>query len=171
MTRKLLIAAAVLLVGASLAGATTLLKMDFSDLARDANYIVVGTVTDVHGEWDDSLTFIHSRVTLDVERSLRGHAPDTLEIVTPGGVIGSFGQVAEGVATFEPGERVLVFLTTWEDGTAKVLGYAQGKSRVVKDFEGRQRLQGGVANGRTVDAVSQELHHGPNHNIPLRPAS
>jgi hypothetical protein len=170
MIRRFALLGAVLLLGASIAGATTLVKMDFSDLARDANYIVVGTVTGVEGEWDPGYNFIRSNVTLSVERSFRGRAPDTLVIRTPGGQIGGEGQVAHGAATFEVGEKVLVFLTAWEDGVAKVLGYVQGKSRVTWDEQGRSRLKGGAADGRLLDAVERELRHGPQHNIPLQPA-
>ena len=75
MTRRVGLLCVVLLLGVSLAGATTLLKMGFPDLAREANHIVLGTVTGVQGEWDASFRFIHTNVTLSVERSLRGAAP------------------------------------------------------------------------------------------------
>jgi len=171
MIRKVALLGAVLLLGASIAGATTLVKMEFSELARDANYIVVGTVTGVEGEWDPSLNFIRSNVTLSVERSFRGNAPDRLIVRTPGGWVGGEGQVAHGAATFEVGEKVLVFLTHWEDGANKVLGYVQGKSQVTWDGQGQPRLKGGAADGRLLDAVERELRHGPSHNIPLRPKS
>ena len=171
MIHKCALVGVVLLLGASIAGATTLVKMDFAELARDANHVVVGTVTGVEGEWDSGFKFIHSNVTLSVERSFRGHTPDTLVVRTPGGQIGAEGQVAHGAATFEVGERVLVFLTTWEDGTSKVLGYVQGKSRVSWDEQGRPRLKGGSVDGRLLDAVERELRHGREYNIPLRPAN
>jgi hypothetical protein len=169
MMRKVLLVGAVVLLGVGLAGATTLLKMDFDDLARDADYIVVGTVESVTGERDEGARFIHSNVYLSVERSYRGNAPAQIVIRTPGGEIGGVAMRADGAASFEVGEKVLVFLTTWEDGTAKVLGYAQGKSRVVRDDGDRPVLVGGVASGRSLDAVSKELRHGPELNIPLRP--
>lgn len=169
MRRRLLVAGVVLLLGIGMAGATTLLKMNFSDLAREADSVVVGTVTNVQGEWDPSLNFIHSNVTLAVERSFHGNASSEIVLRTPGGFVGGIGQQVDGAATFEPGERVLVFLTTWEDGTLKVLGYAQGKSRIVTDEFGQPRLRGGAANGLTLDGAAQELAHGPNFNIPLRP--
>ena len=168
MARKVATAAIFLLVVSGLAGATTLVKMGFADLARDAKQVVVGTVIGIDGEWDDSLTFIRSNVTLSVERSFRGDAADTIVVRTPGGRIGGAEQIALGTATFEIGERVLVFLTTWEDGAAKVLGYVQGKSSIEFDERGELRLRDGVAGGRSLDSVADELRHGPQHNIPLR---
>ena len=169
MIRKIVLLGVTLLLGVSITGATTLVKMDFADLARDAKHVVVGTVTEIEGEWDPGFNFIRSNVTLSVERSFRGNAPETLVVRTPGGWVGGAGQAAHGTATFEVGERVLVFLTTWDDGVSKVLGYVQGKSRVTQDGRGQSRLKGGVADGRLLDAVERELHHGPSHNIPLRP--
>ena len=172
MTRRIFVTGVILLLGIGMAGATTLVKMEFSDLAREANHIVVGTVTGIEGEYDPSGTFSRSNVTLAVERSFRGHAPDTLVLRTPGGQVGSMEQLALGVASFEVGERVLVFLTSWEDdGTPKVLGYVQGKSRIVEDDQGRPRLHGGVVDGRTLESVARELRHGSRHNIPLQPAN
>jgi hypothetical protein len=161
----------VLLLGASLAGATTLVKMNFGQLAREADRIVIGVVTAVNGEWDPSLTFIRSDVTLDVERSLRGQSPQQIVLRTPGGWVGGTGQQADGAAEFEVGERVFVFLTTWDDGTPKVLGYVQGKSRIVMDGLGNERLVGGSAHGLTVSGAVREVQHGPQHNVQLRPAN
>ncbi len=171
MKRRFAVVAALTVLCASIVGATTLVKLEFADLARDADRIVVGTVTGIEGFWDDSMTFVHSNVTVRVEKSFRGDAADELVLRTPGGAIGGIAQVAHGAPSFAVGEQVLVFLTTWEDGTAKVLGYAQGKSTVLPDDTGRLRLHGGVSHGRTLDDVASELRHGPRHNIPLRKAN
>jgi len=169
MRKKLAVAAVVLLLGMGTAGATTLLEMDFSSLAREADAIVVGTVTSVDGEWDPSLSFVRSNVTVQVERTLRGPEDDTITLRTLGGFVGGVGQKAEGAAEFNVGERVLVFLTHWEDGTPKVLGYAQGKSRIVRDDLGGERLLGGTADGRSFQGALREIERGPNENLPLRP--
>jgi hypothetical protein len=163
------VAGVALLLAVGLAGATTLVKMEFADLVREADHVVVGTVTGIEGQWEDTGRFIHTNVTLSVERSLKGSAPRELLLRTPGGEADGVAMKAHGAATFERGERVLVFLTTWDDGTAKVLGYVQGKSSVVDDPQGRVRLRGGVVDGRTLASVAREIQHGPDHAIPLRP--
>jgi hypothetical protein len=169
MSRKLILASVVLLASVSLVGATTLVRMDFGDLARDADAIIVGTVTDIQGEWGPDRNFIHSNVTIRVERSMRGNTGDQIVLRNPGGIVAGVGQRAEGVADFEVGERVMLFLTSWEDGALKVLGYTQGKSRVVVDGQGRERLVGGSSNGMSVKGAALEIVHGTDRNIPLRP--
>ncbi len=170
MSRKAILVGVVLLLSVSLAGATTLVKMNFGDLARESDFIVIGTVTDIQGEWGPNHHFIHSNITIRVERALNGTTGNQIVLRNPGGIVAGVGQRAEGVAEFEIGERVMLFLTTWEDGTLKVLGYTQGKSRVIVDGDGREHLVGGSANGLSVSGAELEIVHGPDHNIALRPA-
>jgi hypothetical protein len=169
MRKKAALACAVLLLAVGLTGATTLVKMEFSDLAKQADQVVVGTVVGTLGQWEETHNFIHTDVTISVENYLRGDGPAEITLRTPGGRVGDEGQVAHGAATFEVGEKVLVFLTTWEDGTPKVLGYVQGKSRVITGDDGTLRLQGGRAHGMSVQGAAHELQRGLDHNIPLRP--
>lgn len=169
MHKKLLAVGIVILLGIGAAWSTTLIKLDFADLAGQADRIVLGTVAGLNSHWEETGRFIQTDVVIDVERYVTGSGPAQLTLRTLGGRIGGLGQVAEGAASFSPGERVLVFLTAWEDGTPKVLGYAQGKSRVVVGWDGEPRLEGGVVGGRSLRGVEDELRHGPNVNIPLRP--
>lgn len=152
-------------------GATTLIEMEFQDLVQQADRIATGTVTDLQGVWDDSGTFIHTLVTLRIDRYLQGDGPATLTLRTPGGQIGDQAVLAQGAPSFTIGERVLAFLTTWEDGAPKVLGYAQGKSRLTVREDGRVVLQGGVSDGMTLDGVAREIQNGPRYNVPLRPVT
>ncbi len=169
MRKTPLVIGGILLLAVGTAWSTTLIKLDFADLATQADRIVVGTVAALDSHWEESGRFIHTDVTIDVERYVAGRGPARLTLRTPGGQIGGRGQVAHGAPSFTLGERVLVFLTTWEDGTPKVLGFAQGKSRVYVGPDGDTRLEGGVVSGRSLGAVEDELRRGPNHNIPLRP--
>ena len=170
MRQRVVLACLLLLLVGGLSGATVLVRMEMPELARQAQQVVVGTVVHAQGEWDDDHRFIHTDVTLSVDRYVKGSGPQELTLRTPGGRVGDQGQVAHGAPTFEVGERVLVFLTQWEDGTLKVLGYDQGKSTVFADAKGQPRLRGGRADGLTVEGVSREINRGPGHNIPLRPA-
>ena len=168
MNKRTLLACLVIALCIGTAGATTLVKMEFTDLAREADRVVIGTVTHTEGIWDSTGTFIHTLVNVDVDRYVTGDGPASLVIQTPGGTIGNEGMVAQGAATFEVGETALIFLTRWEDGTPKVLGYVQGKSTVRKSSFDAPRLMGGVADGRSLRSVVNELVHGPDHTIPLR---
>ena len=169
MQRKIACACVLFLLACGLTGATVLVHKDFADLVDEADRIVVGRVLSTAGQWDASGRFIRTDVSMAVEENLIGGGPAEFVLRTPGGRIGDEGQLAHGAATFVEGTQVLVFLTTWEDGTPKVLGYAQGKADVFYDVDGRARLRGGRVDGRTLESVRNEVIHGPEHNIPLRP--
>src|SRR6266581_353373 len=53
-------------------GYATMLKMSVEDLARQADTIVVGTVTRQESAWDTQHTAIYTDVTVAVERMLAG---------------------------------------------------------------------------------------------------
>lgn len=70
---------------------------------------------------------------IEVEREIRGRAPDEREVIveTLGGQIGDIGMRVEGEATFQVGERVLVFVRGGGPYTAfRPVGMGQGVMRV-----------------------------------------
>ena len=169
-TRTRAVALLVALLGTATVWATTLVKMSFSDLAAGSDRVVIGTVIALEGTRDESRQFIHTNVTISVERYVRGAGPAELVLRTPGGQLDGQAVLAHGAPSFTVGERVLVFLTRWEDGVAKVAGYVQGKSTVTTGADGQARLRGGVADGRSLRGVTDELTHGAS-TVPLRPSS
>src|SRR5262249_10989806 len=70
--------------------ATTVLPTSFDDLVREAATIVRAETTEVHSEWRDGAAGreIVTKVTLRVQRSLKGNAPTLIELVFLGGTIG-----------------------------------------------------------------------------------
>jgi hypothetical protein len=143
--------------------------MSFDDLVHGADRVVVGKVINLEGAWDEDMIFIHTVVTVAVERRVAGETGRQIQVRVPGGQVDGVGQVVHGAPSFQLGERVLLFLTTWEDGAAKVLGYVQGKSSVVPGDRGVPRTVGGVAGERSLKSVIAEITHGREHSIPLAP--
>lgn len=160
----------VALLGIGTTAATTLVKLSFSELAARADRVVIGTVTALEGTRDESQRFIHTNVTIAVESYVRGAGPSEIVVRTPGGQLDGQAVVAHGAPSFTLGEKVLLFLTRWEDGAIKVAGYVQGKSTVMTGADGESRLRGGLADGRSLRGVTDELHHGP-AAVPLRPSA
>ena len=164
-----LLAAIPALLGIGTSSATTLVRLSFPQLAQASERVVVGTVVALESTRDESGRFIHTNVRIAVERHLRGRGPAEIVVRTPGGQIDGEAVVAHGAPSFTVGEKVLVFLERWEDGTLKVTGYVQGKSTVTLGPDGKQRLRGGVADGRSVAGVAEELS-GKTAMVPLVPA-
>jgi len=144
------------LIGAGSVLASTFLRLDVPELIRTADRgIVVGRVLEQHSEWNEDRTMIWTEVTVLVEEDLAGREPvgESVVVRVPGGRVDGFAIAMQGAPEFADGERIVMFVTTWPDGSLKVLGYFQGRSEIRLDQDGRSVLVGGNADGMTLDAL------------------
>jgi len=118
------------------------------DLARKAELVAVGRVSDMVSAWSADRTHIVTRVTLSVEEYVKGKGTTTVEITTLGGEVGEVGELYTHVPTFRQNESVVVFLDKSSDGSYRVAGGTQGKYTIEPDpntgvpvVAGRDRLQ------------------------------
>ncbi len=107
-------------------GHAAMLKMSVEDLARQADTIVVGTVTQQESAWDAQHTAIHTDVTVAVERMLAGTPGDIVTLRVAGGIVEGMGMRTSNDPTFQDGEQVIVFLDTTTIPSS-VVGMQQGK--------------------------------------------
>ena len=112
-------------------GHAAMRKLPMEDLARQADTIVLGTVTRQESAWDTEHTAIYTDVTLAVERVLTGPPREAVTLRVAGGKVGGIGMRTSNDAAFRAGERVIVFLDT-RAVPSTVVGMQQGKF-VVKD--------------------------------------
>ena len=131
-------ATALLLTVLALAGATratVFVPMRTADLARTSTAVVIATVGDVAGiERGGSIV---TRVELVIEEVVGGSLPaDRVELEEPGGVLNGRQEVVFGAPQYQPGERVLVFLSARRDGTWRTTQLALGKYRLETDAAG-----------------------------------
>ena len=102
-------AAALLVLVAQPAQATSLKAPSFETLSLRASIIVEGTVVDQQTVTRRGMVFTDT--VLHIEDCLKGDCVSREVIVrSVGGVIGEYVVEAEGAARFELGERVVVFL-------------------------------------------------------------
>ncbi len=104
------------------------------DLVISARAIVTGTVLSMGTGFDDEQERVYTYVTLQVEDVLKG-AITQQEIILKqeGGQFGDRGEILYGTPDFSVGERVLVYLDTWADGSLRVHQMFLGKFSIVKD--------------------------------------
>ncbi len=109
------------------------LKID--ELAKQAEVVAVGRVTDLKSEWADGQSQIITRVTLAVDEYLKGgrDAASVVTIVTLGGEIGEVGELYTHVPSFRPNENVVVFLEKTDVAEFVVTGGTQGKYNIERD--------------------------------------
>lgn len=113
--------------------ATVLLPADLGELSREAGAIVRGRVVSVDSHWTDDRRGVETRVTLDVESSLKGSLGDTVTFRVPGGRVGRVRSIVIGAPQFTLDERVIVFLGHRGPSVPHVLGLGQGVYRIRAD--------------------------------------
>jgi len=122
------------------ASATTLLRAELPELAQSADAIVHGTVRRVESRWSGDGRRIVTDVEIQVAEALKGQPGGTVLVTQPGGRVGDIGQKVSGLASFAPGEEVVVFLSRQGPRAFRVSGMAQGKYTVQPPAGGLQAL-------------------------------
>src|SRR5262245_6713044 len=89
-----------------------MLNISIEELARKADTIVLGTVTQQASAWDDQHTAIHTDVTVAVEQVLTGLSGEVVTLRVLGGVVGGVGMGTVNEGRFRLGERVVGGLGT-----------------------------------------------------------
>lgn len=148
---------AFLLVGliSQAALATTLLKVDLSQLTRSSDAVVVGRVLSVQSRYSADGLKILTDAEITVTQTLKGQVEKTVVVMQPGGVVGDVGQHVAGVARFSPGEEVAVFLE--KRGTRYfVTGLGQGKYRLERWSDGKTWVVPADVDADLVDPLTRQ---------------
>jgi hypothetical protein len=130
---------AVLLGLAGDARATTLRRMDLSELVQRADRVVHARVLDTAVYWNQSGTKINTDTTFEILDEAKGRGPRQLTLTMLGGRIDPAEMIVDGTPAFAAGEEVLLFTTARPDGKKNLVGFSQGVMRIaVDEATGRQ---------------------------------
>jgi hypothetical protein len=141
MQRRSLILSCLLLALAVPLSASQFVELPFEQVAQEAKYVVRGTVGPTWSAWDDSREVIFTYATIRVNRYFgETTGPDTLVIREVGGTVDGYTQEAIGFPVIRSGERVVLFLSQWEDSTDyRIHAFNQGKF-LVRERDGLEIL-------------------------------
>lgn len=80
-------------------------------IIKTADYIIEGTVKCVESRWHEEQTSILTYTDLSIDKYLKGtpFAEKALQIVTPGGTVGTISQWVEDQPIFHEGKRVRIY--------------------------------------------------------------
>ncbi len=115
------------------ASATTLLRTDVAELSFASDAVVHGTVRRVESRWSGDRRRIVTDVEIEVSEALKGQPGSRVVVTQPGGRVGDIGQTVHGLASFTPGEEVVVFLEQRGKDAFRVASMAQGKFQVKRE--------------------------------------
>lgn len=130
MQRRSLTLVALLMVALALPLSASQFEMlPFDRVAREATYVVRGTLGTTWTAWDSSKEVIYTYATIRVNRYFgETTGPDTLIVREVGGRVGEYTQEAIGFPMLREGEDVVLMLSQWE-GSAdyRIHAFNQGK--------------------------------------------
>ena len=109
--------------------------LSLDQLAGRAATIVVSTVTSRRAEWEHygESRLIITKVTIEVEQTLKGSAPRTLVVEVLGGTIGDQTLHVSHVPEFKVGDRDVLFLNSATHAASPLVGSDQGRFRVINE--------------------------------------
>lgn len=160
----LLLAALALL--AVVANATTLVRMRFEELARQANAVARVRCLAATSFWENGE--IWTDTNFEVVEQAKGFLPGVIKIRTLGGSVGHLHSRIEDVPVFHPGEEAYLFLWGREGEPLRVLGWSQGTFRIARDAKtGVETVTQDSATIPVFDPRTHRFQHGGIHNLPL----
>jgi len=127
--RSLSLIALLLIVSAMPLSAAQFVEQSFDQVAREAEYIVRGSVINTWSAWDGAHEVIYTYATIRVSRYFGEIAgPDTLMVREVGGTVDGYTQEAIGFPAIRHGENVVLFLSKWDGSDdLRIHAYNQGK--------------------------------------------
>ncbi|TMQ56902.1 MAG: hypothetical protein E6K76_11945 [Candidatus Eisenbacteria bacterium] len=139
--------AAVALVGAPAALATTVQKLTLQELTKKSESIVMARVDDAVSSWDAGHREIYSYYTLRVLQPVKGSkGATTITLRQLGGTVGTIASIVPGMPSFRKGEEVVLFLTQKDAaGYPWVMGLQQGKYSIVTAKDGVKMVRNDLA--------------------------
>src|SRR6476661_3436274 len=129
------------------------------DLIIGARVIVRGKVLSVTCQSDDQTGRVFTYIRLRLREVLKGQVPDR-EIVLKeeGGQTGNRGSIIFGTPGFEKGEKVLLYLDTWRDGSLRVYQMFLGKFSIVADPATGEQCVSRTAPDKHTSLIQSEPH-------------
>ena len=124
----------IILSCGSSALSTTFVVASDDTLIIEARAIVRGKVLSVTSQLDAEQDRVFTYVTLRVNEILKGQILGRkITIKEPGGEVGNRGSLVFGTPQFSRGEKVLLYLDTWADGSLRVHQMFLGRFSIVPE--------------------------------------
>ncbi|HXG68683.1 MAG TPA: matrixin family metalloprotease [Blastocatellia bacterium] len=154
----LLFASLCLTLHSRAALATTVIIPSDADMVIGARAIVTGKVREVSTALDVESGVVFTYVRLRVREVLKGEIYDR-EIVLkqPGGEAEGRGTSIYGMPRFAAGQKVLLYLDTWPDGSLRVHQWFLGKFNITKDPATGQEMVTREDAGQNVHILASEV--------------
>ncbi|HID93591.1 MAG TPA: hypothetical protein EYP60_05795 [bacterium (Candidatus Stahlbacteria)] len=115
-------------------GHALMVKIPLAQLTKEANYIVIGKVKDMHSEWNADRTLIYTYVTISIKECIKGTLnKKTITVRHIGGIVDNIGMWQSDTPQFSKNQEVMLFLKPTGKKIFMVAGRFQGKYTIKND--------------------------------------
>ncbi|MFY9611772.1 MAG: putative Ig domain-containing protein [Blastocatellia bacterium] len=133
-TSRSLILLLFFLCSAQSSFATTVIIPSDDDMVIGARAILRGRVVAIESSYDERNSRIYTYITVKVREVLKGQITERRIVLKElGGQVGDRTSVIYGNPQFKKGEKVLLYLDTWADGSLRTYQMFLGKFNIVND--------------------------------------
>jgi hypothetical protein len=161
-----LIGLVMLVLGAAIASATTLVRLRFEDLARESTAVARLRCIASETVWEKGEIWTETHFA--VVESEKGSLPGLVTTRMMGGSYGHLRSHVEGVPVFRNGEEAYLFLWTRPGEPYRVLGWSQGTFRIARDAAtGLEKVTQDSAAAPVFDPRTREFRRGGIQNLPV----
>ncbi len=158
--------AALSLVVAGVASATTLVRMSVAQMSHAAQAIVRARCLEESTGWDAGE--IWTFTSFDVQEVWQGSAPAQIKVRLLGGRVGNLTSSVSGVPRFRSGEEVVLFLERTPRGDFSVVSWEQGTFRIHREAAtGLQSVTQDSSSFATFDPATREFETAGIRNLPI----
>ncbi|HKY03542.1 MAG TPA: putative Ig domain-containing protein [Blastocatellia bacterium] len=149
--RPFLITLFVLSLAPSALSTTVIVPSD-DDMIIGARAIITGRVISTGASLDPRQDRIYTYVTIKVQEVIKGEISERFVVLKElGGQVGERFFTVYGNPRFKTGEKVLLYLDTWSDGSLRVHQMFLGKFDITKDaLTGRETVSRGTPDHNTL---------------------
>lgn len=109
----------------------TLQQLSMNDLIVKSTAIVHGKVTGSSAAFTNKIIYTH--YSIQVSEQFKGPSQSSIDVVVPGGTVGTLRQTFSGTPSFSVGDDYVFFLWTSRAGLTQVMGLTQGLFSVAQD--------------------------------------
>lgn len=158
------------LIGLALIGivanATTLARLRFEDLVRQADAVARVRCLGSEPLWKNGEIWTETQFRVMEEN--KGPLPPIIVVQMPGGSLGHLHARVEEVPAFRPGEEAYVFLWGQPGQAFRVLGWSQGTFRIARDERtGVDSVTQDSAVTPIFDPATRQFRRGGVRNMPV----
>lgn len=151
---------------AVVANSTTLARMRFEELARQATAIARVRCLGARTFWENGE--IWTDTSFEVLEQAKGSLPNVVKVRTLGGTLGNLHSRVEEVPSFRAGEEAYLFVWGREGEPLRVLGWSQGTFRIARDTRtGVETVTQDSAVSPVFDQQTRRFVHSGIRNLPV----